>query len=201
MASRKAPSMPRAWDIGCSGRRTLVARGQSELTAAHQASIVGACGFAAFYRKAALELVGGFCPQLGPAQADVDLALSLRSAGLSVAVEPQSRVVATGDVDGGESPFARDVARRAAVLAKSDGRRPWSKPGGPRGSGGAGAGGGDVPPADGHAIGRPGLGLLPVGQLRPAQGRADSAPSGQPRRTTGQRSRADRSLAPPGEPQ
>lgn len=90
-----------------SGRRTLVARGQSEFTAAHQASIVGACGFAAFYRKAALELVGGFCPQLGPAQADVDLALSLRSAGLSVAVEPQSRVVATGDVDGGESPFAR----------------------------------------------------------------------------------------------
>jgi GT2 family glycosyltransferase len=90
-----------------SGRRTLVARGQSELTPAHQASIVGACGFAAFYRKAALELVGGFCPQLGPAQADVDLALSLRSAGLSVAVEPQSRVVATGDVDGCESPFAR----------------------------------------------------------------------------------------------
>jgi len=90
-----------------SGRRTLVARGQSELTAAHQASIVGACGFAAFYRKAALELVGGFCPQLGLAQADVDLALSLRSAGLSVAVEPQSRVVATGDLDGGESPFAR----------------------------------------------------------------------------------------------
>lgn len=90
-----------------SGRRILVARGQSELTEAHQASIVGACGFAAFYRKAALELVGGFCPQLGPAQADVDLALSLRSAGLSVAMEPQSRVVAAGDVDGRESPFAR----------------------------------------------------------------------------------------------
>jgi GT2 family glycosyltransferase len=90
-----------------SGRRTLIARGQSELTAAHQAAVVGACGFAAFYRKAALELVGGFCSQLGPAQADVDLALSLRAAGLTVALEPQSRVLADGDVDGLESPFTR----------------------------------------------------------------------------------------------
>ncbi len=86
-----------------SGRRTLVAHGQSEIPAG--ASLLGACGFAAFYRRAALELVGGLCPHLGLAQADVDLACSLRQAGMIAVLEPGSRVMAGRDVDTAESPF------------------------------------------------------------------------------------------------
>jgi hypothetical protein len=86
-----------------SGRRTLVAHGQSEMKVA--ANLLGASSIAAFYRRTALELVGGFCPQLGLGQADVDLALSLRQAGMIAVLEPSSRVMAGLDADNQESPF------------------------------------------------------------------------------------------------
>jgi hypothetical protein len=86
-----------------SGRRTLVAHGKSETPAS--VNLLGACSFAAFYRRAALELVGGLCPQLGLAQADVDLACSFRQAGMLAVVEPSSRVMARLDFGAHESPF------------------------------------------------------------------------------------------------
>jgi hypothetical protein len=86
-----------------SGRRTLVAHGQSEMKGA--ANLLGACSIAAFYRRSSLELVGGFCPQLGLGQADVDLAFSLRRAGMIAVLEPSSRVMAGFDADNQESPF------------------------------------------------------------------------------------------------
>jgi len=88
-----------------SGRRFLVGRGSCDLPLAPSSEMVGACSFAAFYRKAALDLVGGFSAQLGMAQADVDLALSLKHAGLTSALEPQSRVLAADEIDAGEGPF------------------------------------------------------------------------------------------------
>jgi hypothetical protein len=47
---------------------------------------------AAFYRRAALEAVGGLEAAVGDELADVELALALRQAGLTVALEPESRV-------------------------------------------------------------------------------------------------------------
>ncbi len=87
------------------GRRVLVGQGQRELQAQTQAKVVGACGFAAFYRKAALDFVGGLSTQLGGRQADVDLALVLRRAGFEVALESESRVYARPSVDAAEGPF------------------------------------------------------------------------------------------------
>lgn len=82
-----------------SGRRFLVGRGRTQLAHEQAAALVGPCGFAGFYRKAALELVGGLCPHLGLRQADVDLALTLAKAGFTFVSEPQSRVCATSNVD------------------------------------------------------------------------------------------------------
>jgi hypothetical protein len=87
------------------GKRFLVGAGQNQLTNEMQAAIIGPGGFAAFYRKAALDLVGGLSAQLGAQQADVDLALCLAKGGFTVAVEQQSRVLASRDVDQPESPF------------------------------------------------------------------------------------------------
>jgi GT2 family glycosyltransferase len=87
------------------GKRYLVGQGQASLTAAAQESIVGACGFAAFYRKAALDFVGGMSGQLGLRQADVDLALVLKQAGFAVALEMKSRVFGTAEADPGGSAF------------------------------------------------------------------------------------------------
>jgi hypothetical protein len=86
-----------------SGRRTPLAQGQTETPSG--GTVLGACSFAAFYRRAALEMVGGLCPQLGLAQADVDLACSLRQAGMIAVLEPGSRVTAQLDVDAKEPAF------------------------------------------------------------------------------------------------
>jgi hypothetical protein len=87
-----------------SGRRYLVARGQKTLEAPAQQSIIGPCGFAGFYRKAALDFVGGFCPRLAARQADADVALALGHAGFSVAIEPRSQLRATRDADACPGP-------------------------------------------------------------------------------------------------
>jgi hypothetical protein len=84
----------RAW-----GRRYLVAAGLEALDAATQQSIIGPCGFAAFYRRAALDFVGGLSTRLAPPQADADLALMLRHAGFSVAIEPRATVRASQEAD------------------------------------------------------------------------------------------------------
>lgn len=87
------------------GARYLVGRGCTQLTSDAQSAILGACAFAAFYRKSALDFVGGPSGQLGMRQADVDLALVLRQAGFTVAAEPRSRVYATAEVEPAESAF------------------------------------------------------------------------------------------------
>jgi hypothetical protein len=88
------------------GARVLVGRGATQLTPATESAVAGACGFAAFYRKAALDFVGGPSVQLGPRQADVDLAMVFERAGFGFALEPRSRVFAAPEADSAETPFA-----------------------------------------------------------------------------------------------
>ena len=88
-----------------SGKRYLVARGLAELPADAQDAIVGACGFAAFYRKAALDFIGGPSTQLGRRTADVDLALMFKRAGFTVALAPRSRILATPAAEPSEGAF------------------------------------------------------------------------------------------------
>ncbi len=91
------------------GRRFLVGRGQSQLSPAAAASMIGACSLAAFFRTAALDLVGGLSAELGPTQADVDLALALTKTGYSAVLEPQSRVIATPAVASYDGPFRQSL--------------------------------------------------------------------------------------------
>ncbi|MBI3839589.1 MAG: hypothetical protein HY288_16840 [Planctomycetia bacterium] len=91
------------------GERYLVGHGQAQLTPGDQTSILGACGFAAFYRRAAVDLAGGLSPQLGRQQADVDLALALRTLGFGVALEPQSRIYAAADVERRQSALSQSL--------------------------------------------------------------------------------------------
>ena len=81
------------------GRRYLVGQGLQALDTETQQSILGPCGFAAFYRKAALDFVGGFSTRLGARQADVDLALVLGRAGFTAAFEPCCGVRASAEAD------------------------------------------------------------------------------------------------------
>ncbi len=55
--------------------------------------ILGPVGFAAFYRREVFQAIGGFNPQLGE-MADVDVALTLRAAGLSAILDGNSRTFA-----------------------------------------------------------------------------------------------------------
>lgn len=87
------------------GQRFLVGSGQAGLDATALEAVRGPCLFAAFYRKAALDLVGGFSRQLGPRQADVDLALILEHAGFGVAVEHGCCVRAGSEVDAAAGSF------------------------------------------------------------------------------------------------
>lgn len=86
------------------GQRILVGQGLAECTADLQNKVIGPASFAAFYRKAAIDFVGGLSSQLGPRQADVDLALTLRHAGFTTALEPRSCVLASPTVDPSEPP-------------------------------------------------------------------------------------------------
>lgn len=64
---------------------------------------------AAFYRRAALEAVGGLETAVGDELADVELALALRQAGLTVALEPESRVRQGGESAPRPGAFRRGV--------------------------------------------------------------------------------------------
>ncbi len=81
------------------GERFRVAEGAETAGDEQLATVVGPSALAAFYRKAALDFVGGFSTRLGLRQADVDLALVLRSAGFATAVEPRSNVRALPEAD------------------------------------------------------------------------------------------------------
>jgi hypothetical protein len=88
------------------GRRYLVGQGLETLDEETQLTVVGPCLFAGFYRKGALDFVGGLSTRLGPRQADADLALMLRHAGFATAIEPRSSVRATRDADAAEGALA-----------------------------------------------------------------------------------------------
>jgi len=93
-----------------SGRRFRVGEGLPQVTFEMKSQIVGPCAFAAFYRKSALDFVGGFSSQLTLTQADVDLAFTLRHAGFNVATEPRSRILATAAADPQANAFSRALA-------------------------------------------------------------------------------------------
>jgi len=81
------------------GQRYRIGQGAQIADFEAPASVIGPGLFAAFYRKAALDLAGGFSRQLGPRQADADLALVFRHAGLTIAIEPRSQISATSEAD------------------------------------------------------------------------------------------------------
>lgn len=81
------------------GQRYRIGEGAQIADFEAPASVIGPGLFAAFYRKAALDLAGGFSRQLGPRQADADLALVFKHAGLTIAVEPRSQISATTEAD------------------------------------------------------------------------------------------------------
>lgn len=91
------------------GKRLLLAQGKKELPPTATSAMVGPCGFAGFYRKAALDLVGGLSPQLGYQQADADLAMALKHAGFTVTLEPHSRVFAAASVDRPASAWRKSL--------------------------------------------------------------------------------------------
>jgi hypothetical protein len=107
---------------------------QQSTAASEPVEVLGPLVQAAFYRRAALDLVGGFPRGVGDAFADADLALSLRFAGYRSVCEPRSIVLGTpGEIAPPKSSFRQGLAAerlfwRAAPVAgwlKSLGRHPW----------------------------------------------------------------------------
>ncbi len=86
----------------CWRGRVVRARPHEATDATHspapRAEILGPIAQAAFYRRSALELVGGFPCAVGDALADVDLALALRFAGCKTTFEPQSIIRASAEL-------------------------------------------------------------------------------------------------------
>ena len=81
------------------GQRYLVGQGRQSIDSATQAAMIAPASMAGFYRKAALDFVGGFSDRLGPRQADADLGIVFRKAGLGVVLEARSQVFATPEAD------------------------------------------------------------------------------------------------------
>jgi len=92
------------------GQRVRVGEGLSAAEPEALSTVIGPCLFAAFYRRAALDFVGGFSTQLAPRQADADLALVLRAAGFTSAVESRSTIYAGSQVDRAEGAGTESLA-------------------------------------------------------------------------------------------
>jgi hypothetical protein len=89
---------------------------------------------AAFYRRSALELAGGFPRGVGDAFADADLAITLRFAGYRCILEPRSTTLGTaGDIAPSKPSFRHGLAaerlfwRAAPAVGWLDslGQHPW----------------------------------------------------------------------------
>ena len=85
---------------------------------------------AAFYRRSALETVGGFSPWAADTLAGIDVALALGHAGFRCASEPRC-VVRADDAAVRETRFSPRPRRRAALLALGLGPRLLAFAGGP----------------------------------------------------------------------
>jgi hypothetical protein len=81
------------------GQRYYVAQGQSPEGLEPPASVIGPALFAAFYRRTALELLGGLSTRLTWQHADADLAIALKQAGFLTAVESASQIWAGSEVE------------------------------------------------------------------------------------------------------
>lgn len=106
------------------GDRYCVAQGQVAEGLEPPASVIGPALFAAFYRRTALELLGGLSTRLSLRQADADLAIALKHAGFLTAVESGSQVWAGPEVEVAEGSlrealsaerlFWRNLEKRSA---------------------------------------------------------------------------------------
>jgi hypothetical protein len=108
------------------GRRLLVPGGKS-VDLQRKLQPLGPVLTAGFYRRRALEVIGGFEPMVGTVHADFDAALSLAAAGYRNVLEIKSRLI--GDVNltmpcpayrqgqGAERVFWRHAAARGALKA------------------------------------------------------------------------------------
>jgi hypothetical protein len=116
-------------------RKCVGATEESEHTGTGKsAEAIGPLIHAAFYRRSALELIGGVPRGVGDVLADADLALSLRFAGYRSVVEPRSIALCTaGDIAPPKVSFRQGLAAerlfwRAAPVAgwlKSLAQHPW----------------------------------------------------------------------------
>lgn len=79
---------------GAGGQRRLVASGKKySAERIPKAKVLGPTGFAGFYRRKAIEEVGGWSATVGDTLADVDLALSLSALGWTNYLEPEAKVM------------------------------------------------------------------------------------------------------------
>lgn len=89
---------------------TLASEATPSSSQAQQGEVLGPLLQAAFYRRSALELVGGLPRAVGDALADADLALALKSAGYRSVLEPRSIVSATaGDIAAPQPGFRQGL--------------------------------------------------------------------------------------------
>ncbi|HMP04327.1 MAG TPA: glycosyltransferase family 2 protein [Gemmatales bacterium] len=75
--------------------------------------VFGACGCGAFYRRSALEHIGGFPEDFTAYFDDVDVAFRLRWAGWQVWFEPRSRLLHHGAASHGRRPDDRLLAQQS----------------------------------------------------------------------------------------
>jgi hypothetical protein len=76
------------------GARRVRVKKLARITAAGPTAVFGVCGQAAFFRRSALEAVGGWTADVGPELADIELAWALRRAGYRTLLEPAACVYA-----------------------------------------------------------------------------------------------------------
>lgn len=107
------------------GRRFRVAQDARKLEGDTISQIVGPGSFAAFYRRSAIDQVGGLTPALGRTQIDIDLALGFGASGMTIVLEPQSRVAAAADVDVELPGYRRALAEERLFWRHLDAKRRW----------------------------------------------------------------------------
>ena len=76
------------------GGKSLICRAPDSGDSLWTAEAIGPVLLAAFYRKSALDALGGVPTAIGDRLADIDIALSLRHAGWQIASEPNCRLFA-----------------------------------------------------------------------------------------------------------
>ncbi|HEX4143878.1 MAG TPA: glycosyltransferase [Pirellulales bacterium] len=93
-ADRRDQVLAAGIDYRVGGARRVRVKKLAQVTAAGSTAVFGVCGQAAFFRRSALEAVGGWTAAVGPELADVELAWALSRAGYRTLLEPAARVYA-----------------------------------------------------------------------------------------------------------